>query len=293
MVDGLESEPYQDVADLAFSPSGKNIAWTARKNDKWKVIKNGAESEPWDRVGPLFWSAKREALAYASGLGKEEWAVVDATAIGPYDGVMPESLTFNSQGAAVAFAARRGDAFWVVDPEGEKGPFESVEPPQFLGDSNATIFVARRAAATFWVVDGHHGPVLADATGLVLSATGRKLMILARWGSKTELVVANITGKECGEGRCSAAVERSVRHDVILGGTPAWSRAGEHFGYIAGNASSRLLMLMIDGRWKADIDVRELMAMLTIAPDLAGSFLGDSVVLAQWVKAELALVTGR
>ena len=64
-------------------------------------------------------------------------------------------------------------------------------------------------------------------------------------------------------------------------------------GYVAGQAVGQRLFLVIDGARAGALDLDELMAGLTIAPDLAGAFTGDSKLLAQWVRAEVTLAERR
>jgi hypothetical protein len=288
-----ESSVYEDVADLAFSPSGRRLVWTARRNGHWHVVDNGSESEPYDRVSKLVWAPRTDALAYAVGQGGAEWVVAGGAHGAPYDAVLPESLAFDAGGTVIAYAGRRNSAWYVVTGRDESAPYEDVEAPLFVGGSTAVAHVARRGEATFLVLDGHPGPVHADATGLVLSPDGRRFLHAARAGAQVEVVEGEVRGAPCGGGQCTAAITRSVRHDIVVGGTLVWSASGAHSGYLAGDAQGRGLFLVMDGARAAPFDVGEMVASLMVDPALATVLAGDGARLAEWVRAELALAERR
>lgn len=290
---GKESAVYEDVADLALSPSGRRLAWTARRDGHWHVVDNGSESEAYDRVSKLVWAPRSDALAYAVGQGGAEWVVAAGAHGAPYEAILPESLVFDASGAVIAYAARKKGAWRVVTGKDESPPYDDVEAPLFVGPSAAVAHVARRGEATFVVLDGHQGPVHADATGLALSPDGRRFLHAARAGAQVEVIEGEVRGGPCGGGRCTAAVTRAVRHDIVVGGTLVWSASGAHNGYLAGEAKGPGLFLVIDGARAGSFDVGELMASLIVDPDLAGVLTGDSRRLAEWVRAEVALAERR
>lgn len=293
VVGGKESEVYEDVADLAFSPSGRRLAWTARRRGRWHVLDGGAESEPYDRVSALVWGAATDALAYAAGRGDEEWVVAAGAPGAPCEGVLPGSLSFDAGGTIIAYAARRKGTWRVVTGGAESPPYEEVEAPLFVGRSAAVAYVARRGEASFLVLDGHQGEVLDGATGLTLSPDGRRFLLAARAGAKVEVLEGAVRGGPCGGGRCTPEVTRRARHDLVVGGTLAWSASGAHSGYLAGAAAGRSLFVVIDGARAGALDMAELMAGLAVDPDAGGALTGDSRLLARWVRAEVELAERR
>lgn len=290
---GRESALYEDVADLAFSPVSGRPVWTARKAGHWHVVDGGSEGEPYDRVSALVWAPRTDALAYAVGRGDAEWVVAAGTGGAPYDGVLPGSLVFDAGGKHIAYAARKKGAWRVVVDGEESEPYDDVEAPVFVGESRAVAYVARRGEATFPVLDGHKGPVLADASGLVLSPDGRRFLVAASAGAGLEVVEGVVRGGPCGGGRCTPEVTRRARHDIVVGGTLVWSASGAHSGYLAGDAKDRSLFLVVDGARAGAFDVGELMAGMAVDPDLSGALTGDSKRLSGWVRAEVALVERR
>lgn len=291
--DGRESTAYEDIADLAFSPSGKRLAWTARKLGAWWVVEDLSESGPFERVSSLVWAPRGEKLAFAVGGTAGERVVRDGRDGALYEGVLPGSLTFDAAGAHIVYAARRGHAWRVVTDDVEGPPYEDLEAPQFLGDTTATAFVARRGEATFLVLDGHQGPVEADASSLVLSPDGKRFMYAARAGLKVRVVEGVILGGPCGEGRCAPFVKRKSQYDTVVAGTLVFSDSGAHSGYLAGQQIGHRLFLVRDGERAGDLDLAELMAGVVVSPDLAGALTGDSKALGQWVRAEVNLAERR
>jgi hypothetical protein len=292
VADGKESAAYEDIADLAFSPSGKKLAWTARKGGAWWVVEGASESGPFERVSSLVWAPRGESLAFAVGRAGSE-RVMSGGALGPeYDGVLPGSLSFDASGGHVVYAARRRGA-WVVVADGEESPpFDDVEMPRFVGDSSAVAHLARRGEATFVVLDGHFGPVVADATELVISPDGMRFLHAARAGRATAVIEGVAAGAPCGEGRCRPVSTRVTLQDAVIGGTLVLGEGG-HSGYVAGREADRSLFVVIDGAKAGALDMAELMSGLVVTPDLAGALTGDSKVLAQWVRAEVALAERR
>ncbi len=293
VADGRESTAYEDVADLAFSPSGKRLAWTARKMGAWWVVEGLAESGPFERVSSLVWAPRGDKLAFAVGQKTGELVVRDGRSGALYEGVLPGSLTFDSSGSHLVYSARRGHAWRVITDDVEGPPYEDLEAPQFLGDTAATAHVARRGEATFLVLDGHQGPVEADASSLVLSPDGKRFMYAARAGMRVAVREGVVEGGPCGEGRCSPVVKRTSVFDTVIGGTLVFSESGAHSGYLAGQVIGHRIFLVMDGVRRGALDLAEVMAGVVVTPDLAGSLTGDSKVLADWVRAEVTLAEKR
>ena len=293
VVDGKESGPYQDVAGLSFSPTGRRLAWIARRDDGWWVLEEGSERGPYDRVADLVWSPKGDNLAYGVGGRVGEWVVREGKPGRAFEGVLPGSLRFDAGGLHIVYAARSLGAWRVVLDEDAGQPYEDVEPPLFIGSSAAIAHLARRGEASFLVVDGHQGPVESNATGLVLSSDGERFLYAAGAGLAVRVVEGRIVGGPCGGGKCRPEVTRITTHDTVIPGTLVWSESGRTSGYLAGQRIGHRMFLVVNGVRAPEFDLAELMAGVTVNPDLAGALTGDSQTLADWVRAEVTLAEKR
>ncbi|MCI0692272.1 hypothetical protein L0337_09750 [candidate division KSB1 bacterium] len=74
MVDGRESEAFDNINAIHFSQAGRH-AYAAQRDSLWLVILEGERSPPYTSVGELVFA--RELLAYQAGLGKDAFVVVD------------------------------------------------------------------------------------------------------------------------------------------------------------------------------------------------------------------------
>ncbi|MFO0587316.1 MAG: hypothetical protein U0441_07250 [Polyangiaceae bacterium] len=293
VVGGKEHGPYEDIAGLSFSPTGRRLAWIASKEDGWFVIEAGSERGPFDRVSGLVWSPKGDNLAYGVGGRVGEWVVREGKPGRAFEGILPGSLRFDPSGAHIAYAVRALRAWRVVVDEEAGAPYEDLEAPLFVGDSAVTAHLARRGEATFLVVDGHQGPVESNASGLVLSPDGTRFLYTANAGLAVRVVEGRIEGGPCGGGQCRPTVTRVTTHDTVIGGTLVWSDSGQTSGYLAGQRIGHRMFLVTDGVPGAELDLAELMAGVTVNPDLAGALTGDSKALTDWVRAEVTLAEKR
>ena len=160
---------------IAFSARGGRVAYPARIEGRWTIVRDGRPGARWEGVGAPVLSASGDRLAYAALDGGRWRVVADDSAGPPVDAVLAGSLAFDGDGRRLAYAARRGESTLVV-VDGVPGEgWDGVGPIRFGGALVA--HAARRAGRVHLVLNGAALPAAHEAIGEVaLAASG------ARWG---------------------------------------------------------------------------------------------------------------
>lgn len=76
MIDGRESEPFDNLGAIRFSQGGQ-YAYAAERDSSWFVVLNGEHHVGYASVGQLLFA--REVLVYKARLAKDSFVVVDGT----------------------------------------------------------------------------------------------------------------------------------------------------------------------------------------------------------------------
>ena len=128
------------VRFIVFGPNG-TLAYNARQNDKWYIVKNDKESPPYDWARPIIFSRDGLKMAYKARLGKDYFVVVNDKNGKSYDWVgfpifSPDSKQF-------AYKARLGKDYFVVvnDKNGKSyDQIISISPNSDYGDFDMFTF---------------------------------------------------------------------------------------------------------------------------------------------------------
>jgi Tol biopolymer transport system component len=162
VVNGKEEKPFQKVAGLAFSPDGKQLAYAASVGEKWFIVLSGkAEGPAESSTGILPVLPERQAGSL------------------PYDQV--GQPVFSPDSRHLAYVAMMPDGQRVVMLDGKPGkPCEMVFEGSivFSPDSRRMAYGARRANGWFLVAgDQEFGPYefLGSTTGFQFSRDGTRL----------------------------------------------------------------------------------------------------------------------
>jgi len=163
--------PNSDGADSGclFSPDGRELVYNIRTGDQYRVVRNGKESPPYDRL--LFDRARHEI-----------------------------SAVFSPDGRHLAYAARRGKQEFIVLDDAEQQMYDELyHPPMFSPDSKRLAYVARRKRPTdppprrsrypreprfprrFVVDNGREGRVYEMVSRLTFSPDSKHLAYLAQY----------------------------------------------------------------------------------------------------------------
>lgn len=161
VVEGVESEAFEDVNDPLFSPDGKRLAYAAKKGNSWSVLVDGQAYGPFkDEVTTrLGFSADSRHIAFVAKVEGKEEVFVDGRKLGRHDEVsLP---VFSPDGLHVAYTAK-SHGKWTVTLDGvAQGPYVWVEAqrPVFSPDGSHLAF---QAAERRWMADDRKVRIVVD-----------------------------------------------------------------------------------------------------------------------------------
>jgi hypothetical protein len=128
--DAKAATEWAFVDEIAFSPDGKRLAFTATKD--------GKPANPGDLSRHARWQVQGGT-----------WHVVLDGKVGPaFDAV--EHLAFAPDGKRLAHAGRKGTTWKVHAGDAESGPFDDVGPLCFDADGKRIGFGARTGRELWW-----------------------------------------------------------------------------------------------------------------------------------------------
>lgn len=277
VIDHVEQAPADDARFLVFAPSGRHWAYAARRGERWSIVTDVGDMGDWDDLAeepPLF-SADGTQLAVRavrqgkpvvalSVLGSDDAAAVPAHAqtggggatrptsapaeIGPFDTILPHSLTF-AAGKTLSFAATdAGRSFFVVNgSRSDAGTSTIVSGPTFSSRADHTAFVARTSEGVVAVIDGRAGaPYEAIPSLVVFSQDGQHSAYVAVKSGKSLVVSDGKEGEPC---------------DEVMS-APLFSADGKHMAYVARDGKKQSAVL--DGKRQESADA---VGRLAFSPD--------------------------
>jgi hypothetical protein len=261
----LASEPgplFDEIASgsLKFSPDGRHLAYSARRDRKWRVVVDGKDAGgAYDIVGVPKFCESGALLGYVGRRDGKSVAVTVPMGVAgavaaegrPHDSILEGSLAFSFDGRQVAYAAGRPGAMNIYldgaevvlaapPPAGAAAMFEQVAAGslRFSADGSRFAFAASRGEEWFVVVDGVEGPhyLGIDPTTLAFSLNGKRLAYV-------------------GEGLVRDGLTRTARFVVVDGVTqavydripapPVFSPNGSRCAYVAQRGDQSFIV--VDG----------------------------------------------
>jgi hypothetical protein len=183
--DGRRGPPCRRIGRLLPGPSGR-LAYVCAGPSGQRVV-NGDEPGPvFDEIGELVASADGSQIAYSARRGQRWQVLLNGRAVAGDQAVQPSGLRFTSDGRLLYVAGRgRGE---LVVFGGREGPtFDEVQLP-VTGPGGRWGHIGRRGDRYFVVLDGVEKPIPAAATGLVLGPGAGRHAYLVRRGPQVEVV---------------------------------------------------------------------------------------------------------
>lgn len=235
VVDGKEQTTYDRVAGLEFNHDGSQIAYAAKRDDRWYVVVGGRESPGYKRVGVPHFNVDGSEMAHVALLDVDKRTVVVNGQPGrSYDVISAGLIEFSPDGSRMAYGALRdGECYVVVDGE-EMGPFDDLGTRtgyRFSNDGSRLAFVALVGDNLHVILDGKQGPPLYDVGDLCFSPDGRHVAYVAQ---------------EAKDGPWFVFLndERQGPYQTIGDESLKFSPDGTRLAYAA----------QVDGRWAAVVD---------------------------------------
>jgi len=155
VVNGKEQKPYDSIGDgsLRFSPDGNRIAYSAQQQSRWLAVVDGVEGELHDGVAEMQFSPDSGRFTYVAQDGDQEAVVVDGERQRTFDAIGGGSLVFSPNSRRLGYIARTGRARFVVIDGNRKPRYDMVAYLNFSPDSRHYAHVALSGGETFTVVD--------------------------------------------------------------------------------------------------------------------------------------------
>lgn len=113
VMDGQESDVYQDISDLQLSSRGNSFAFVADDGDGPFVVFRTGEDAPYDAIWSLTLSSDGHHVAYVAGGEEGEMVVLNGRPQQLYDQI--DTVRFDPTGHRLCYGALRDSDFvWVV-----------------------------------------------------------------------------------------------------------------------------------------------------------------------------------
>ena len=213
ILDGEKRGPYDEILEeqpCGFRPDSLEIAYGAKKSDKWHMVLGTQEGPGYDNISPFLFSHNGQHFAYVAQIGGTgELQIIDGKLVvvgtekarqcividgkeGPtYDGL--EGMSFSSDGKHFAYVASKAkEGFFVVLDGKERGPYTKIgtQGPVLSPDGSRCAYAAEAGEDKVCVVEGKHkGKAYDDILALTFSPDGRWLAYAARDGDEWRLII--------------------------------------------------------------------------------------------------------
>ena len=112
LIDGVESQKYDEILLPLFSQNSKRYIFIAKKGNKWLTVTDGKEGTGYDAVTIPIISKDSQHIIYMAKKGKQWFIVKDNEVMKGYDGVALPAFSHDS--SHYAYAASRNNTWFVV-----------------------------------------------------------------------------------------------------------------------------------------------------------------------------------
>ena len=142
------------MGSLALSRDGRHVAYPAKTQGRWAVVRDGVVGPAWDGIASLVFSDDGRHLAYAALDGTRWRVVIDDKPGALHDSLVAEPFTFDASGTRAAYAFwDHGRAHVMIEGKSGDG-FEAIGPIRFSPDGSRFAYAAQTGNRAELVVDG-------------------------------------------------------------------------------------------------------------------------------------------
>jgi hypothetical protein len=196
----LDATTEADGASLAMSLDARRVAWRAKRDGKWVVVREGATlGAPWDDVVGITWTGDGTKLVFWGKRG-DRWHLVANDFAIPVDGkphwVDERTIVVAPVGGRYAAYVNEGAGFRVI-VDGSAGPLlESAPELVFSPDGGRYAYAAGVGGGAAVFVDGRQGKVYEGLGGgpPLFSPDSQLVGYVAVQGSEWRAVVETTEG---------------------------------------------------------------------------------------------------
>lgn len=140
IVNGIQSEQYQNIKHLTFSPDGKKWAFFAKDNVTWYLITNDKKLEIYcDNVVNLGFSPNSEVIYYVYLVGSEHHFVIGNKTIKATGAIGDVYLSYGAERFAIGI--RRGGMTYYQLQGWETPQYDDIKPVGFWNDGSFIYIV--------------------------------------------------------------------------------------------------------------------------------------------------------
>src|SRR5262245_62029260 len=195
VIDGVETVEPEYVDEPEFSKTGKRMAYTLVRQDKWYVVTDGQESKPYRGLGNnIEFSDDEKHVLYQADTPEGQVIVVDGVEMQPRPIIEENSYGFSPDGQRVAYAASDyRDAEYVVVDNKRGKTYQGVGKPAFSPDSRHVVYAAWRGGKINVVTDGVEGEAFDEVNDYFrFSPDGKRMAFLAKREGRQFLVLDGV-----------------------------------------------------------------------------------------------------
>jgi hypothetical protein len=226
-IDDHEGVAFEAVApgSLTFSSDGRHVAYAARQQGAWHVVRDGRVGPAWDAVSEVVLSPVGDGLVYGAERAGRRFVVRGERPTPAFDGLLSGTLRFSEDGSHLAYVAADAGTSKVVIDETVGPAVDGVGELQISRDGAHVAYAARLSGRGFVVFDGATSGPWDAVAELVLGQRGRLAYIArsrgALWVASSRLDAAGLV--ESGPYQAASGLALSTDEQDV-----AWvSRLGE------------------------------------------------------------------
>jgi dipeptidyl aminopeptidase/acylaminoacyl peptidase len=263
VLDGQEGPLYDEISPAQFSADSEHTAYVVRKGERFLVVLNGKEGEPFDRIDyrTMRFSPAGRRLAYIAEEKGKAILIVDGVRTPARDAV--SAPTFSPDGRRFAYVAKDGEKTFAVLEGQELARFDDVDSLGFSPNSERFAYWARTGNNWTAIIDGKAGPQYSGKMDpsawtdvpVVFSPDSRRVAYAAWKGGSGPPTGFQLCG-DSSEGAMFRGIAGAVAVAVVDGIEgpefqhifgPVFSQDSTRVGYI-GFTSGEFGSIVIDGR---------------------------------------------
>ncbi len=157
IINGKESELFDSIKEISFSPDAKKTAYSVSQNNAWYVIHDGFKKGPYDKAAGLTWSSDSVHLAHIAIKDKKFWVIDNNDKI-PAGDFVPQNIFFQDSTATNAPHLIPP----IFSPDASQMAFSRIEGEKFrnvIGKKTGPLF--DRVGMVVFSPDSRHYAYLA------------------------------------------------------------------------------------------------------------------------------------
>ncbi|MHC5080490.1 MAG: WD40 repeat domain-containing protein [Planctomycetota bacterium] len=202
-LDGSRTESFVVQVDMhswnretfRVSPDVRRFAYASRRPGGWRMVVDGREGELFHEILAPVFSGDGKRIAYWAQRDGKRYVVVDGKAMGPYDGVVRDSVGFSPDGREVVFTGVREKKYFLVRGKKEGPLFDGLWALVFSPDGRRWAHAVHQGEKERIIVDGKPGKAFDHVYEPVFSPDGKRIAYKARRGKKSFLILDGREGK--------------------------------------------------------------------------------------------------